>query len=94
MDMTTMSLPGITPRSQAELPSTGANTDGRVTPNNAITNSENGSGGDNLQNGSSDQVMNNGIFEVCKGILNKMNGLEGRLKDIEDKQLKLSDAVK
>ena len=66
--MTATSLPGFTPCSQAGLPSTGANTDSRVTPNNAITNSENGSdGGDNLQNGRSDQVTNNGIFEVCKG---------------------------
>ena len=71
MGMTAMSLPRFSPRSQAGLPSTGASSDGRVTPNNVITNSENGSGGDNLQNGSRDQVTKNGIFKVCKGILNK-----------------------
>lgn len=68
MGMTATSLPGFTLRSQAGLPSTGANIDGRVTPNNAITNSENGSGGgDNLQNGSSDQVTNNGILRSVRG---------------------------
>ena len=47
----------------------------------------------NRQNASSDDTINS-VHELCKGILSKMNGFDHRLKEMEDKQLKLSDAIK
>ena len=43
---------------------------------------------------SSDDITINSVHELCKGILNKMNGFDHWLKAMEDKQLKLSDALK
>ena len=40
------------------------------------------------------QITINTIHELCRGMLSKMNGFDSRLKAIEEKQLKLSDALK
>ena len=34
------------------------------------------------------------IYDVCKGVMGQLRGFDGRLKAIEDKQARLSDAFK
>ena len=95
--MTATSLPqqsrSITPslRPSQELTSGGSND----TPPTLLTSQP------GLQPGHGTGVPNSGqnitintIHELCRGMLSKMNGFDSRLKAIEEKQLKLSDAMK
>ena len=89
--MTATSIPSLSQRSQLIV--SPSNTSGGISRSNSlssppVTNPTNRSG-----DSSSDGTINS-VHELCTGILNKMNGFDNRLKAMEEKQLKLSDAIK
>lgn len=87
--MTATSIPSLNQRSQLIV--SPSNTSGGISRVSSppVTNPTNPRSSDS----SSDCTINS-VHELCKGILNKMNGFDHRLKEMEDKQLKLSDAIK
>ena len=82
------------PCNQRSPLTTGANNGGRVSPSNINAYLEsNSTGAGGTQPGNNQPTISiNGVHELCRGILSKMNGFDGRLIAIEDKLLKSSDA--
>ena len=90
--MTATSIPSLNQRSQLIV--SPSNMSGGISRSNSVSSPPVTNPTNLRSSDSSGDCTINSVHELCKGILNKMNGFDHRLKEMEEKQLKLSDAIK